>query len=120
MVLRCMATQEITDMLRMIFDVHRTRQRRGKVDLQIRERGIKNCKQNYTIPHAGSVFELVHIAVPNGKKKTKEPQEQKLQTAGISNRIERGGTPRRGRRNYDTSRDGSVEQTPFRGRKMPG
>ena len=90
------------------------------MDFQIGERGIKNCKQNYTIPHAESAFELVHTTVPNGEKKTPEhaagtnrkeknpqiatgestlhaqgqtnkPQERKFQTTGISSGRERKG-----------------------------
>ena len=89
------------------------------MDFQIGERKIKNCKQNYTIPHAESAFELVHTTVPNGEKnpracsryqpegenpqiatgestlhaqgQTNKPQERKFQTTGISSSRERGG-----------------------------
>ena len=50
---------------------------KNKMDLQMGERVIKNCKQNYTIPHAGknytiphaeNTFELAHTTVPYGEK----------------------------------------------------
>ena len=87
------------------------------MDFQIGERKIKNCKQNYTIPHAGNIFELVHTTVPYGEKtpghaagtnrrektlrllqgrsalhaqgQTDKPQERKFQTTGISSSRER-------------------------------
>ena len=119
------------------------------MDFQIGERKIKNCKQNYTIPHAESAFELVHTTVPNGEKNPRacsryQPEGEKTlrllqgrahymhrdklisRRNGNSKQQEfraaerEGGIPRRGRRNQGSSRDGSVEQTPFRGRKTPG
>ena len=38
------------------------------MDFQIGGREIKNYKQNYTLPHAGNIFELVHTTVPYGEK----------------------------------------------------
>ena len=55
LVLRGMTAEEITDMLRMVFNVHRTREKRAKMDFQIRGGKKKNCKQKYTIPHAGNI-----------------------------------------------------------------
>ena len=38
------------------------------MDFQIGERKTKNCKQKYTIPHAGNIFKLVHTTGPYGGK----------------------------------------------------
>ena len=76
LVLRGMTAEEITDMLRMAFNVHRTGEKGVEMDFQIGERKIKNCKQNYTIPHAESAFELVHTTVPYGEKKKTQGTQQ--------------------------------------------
>ena len=55
LVLRGVTTEDITDMLRVTFNVHWDREKRAKMDFQIRGGKIKNCKQNYTIPHAGNI-----------------------------------------------------------------
>ena len=68
LVLRGMTAEEVTDMLRMAFNVHWAGEKGVKMDFQIGGRKIKNCKQNYTIPHAGNIFELVHTTVPYGEK----------------------------------------------------
>ena len=126
--------------------------RRVEIDFQIRRGKIKNCRQNYTIPHAGNIGANFRIRTHNSPLRRESPRAcSRYQPEGkrpsdcykggthymhrdklVSRRNgnskkqefrasrEKKGIPRRGRRYQSSSRDGSVEQTPFRGRKTPG